>query len=100
MATKIYLLDSFGEGIPAIRQYVEKDGESNYKRRKKMLDALNLALEEELTARQREVFKMRYCEDLTVSQIARILKVNKSTVSRIIKRADSRLKNIFKYNLI
>lgn len=43
---------------------------------------LRLAREEELTARQRELLRLRYEENMTVTEIAAAIGRDKSTVSR------------------
>lgn len=53
----------------------------------------------ELTERQRQLLRMRYEENKTVSTIARELGVDKSTVSRTITRAKKRLYKCLRYGL-
>lgn len=48
---------------------------------------LRLAREEELTARQRELLRLRYEENMTVTEIAAAIGRDKSTVSRTLSRA-------------
>lgn len=54
-------------------------------------------IEEELTSRQREIIMLYYYQGLNMCEIARTLNINKSTVSRIIKRAKLKLKKFIKY---
>lgn len=54
--------------------------------------ALRRAIEEELTPRQREVLLLYYFEGMLQPEIASHLGINKSSVSRTIKRARERLK--------
>ena len=64
------------------------DNESDLARIKRNL---RLAREEELTARQRELLRLRYEENLSVSEIAALIGRDKSTVSRTLSRARRRL---------
>lgn len=59
--------------------------------------ALRSARAEALTARQSEVLRMHFEEGLRVSDIARALGVNRSTVSRTIVRAQKRLYDRLRY---
>ena len=59
---------------------------------------LRLAREAELTARQRQMIRMYYDEGKSMTKIARLLHVNKSTVSRTIARGRNRLKKCLKYS--
>lgn len=54
------------------------------------------AIKTSLTQRQREMVMLRYFEGMQVQQIAEKLRVNKSTVSRTLKRAVRRLQDLAK----
>ena len=84
-----------GDMAEWIRTHAE-DNESDLRRLKRNL---RLAREEELTERQRQLLRMRYEENKTVSAIARELGVDRSTVSRTITRAKSRLYKCLRYGL-
>ena len=58
---------------------------------------MRLAIEEELTARQQEMVSMYYLQQLSMPEIAKLLGVNVSTVSRTIKRGRIRLKRCLRY---
>ncbi len=60
---------------------------------------LRMARREELTPRQRQMLKMRFDQKMSVTDIARELGVNKSTVSRTIRRAKTRLYRCLRYTL-
>ena len=60
---------------------------------------LRLAREEELTARQRELLRLRYEENMTVTEIAAAIGRDKSTVSRTLSRATRRLYKCLRYGL-
>lgn len=57
------------------------------------------AIREELTPRQQQILQLRYFEHLKGSEISEKLGVNRSTVSRTLDRAESRLKRVLKYCL-
>lgn len=60
---------------------------------------LRLARERELTERQREMVSLYYDQGMTVPQIAKQLGVNRSTVSRTLRRARDRLYRFLRYTL-
>ncbi len=85
----------YGDMAAWLRTQAE-DNESDLMRLKRNL---RLAREQELTARQRQLLQMRYEEAMSVTQIARELGVDKSTVSRTITRAKRRLYKCLRYGL-
>lgn len=54
-------------------------------------------IQEELTETQRQVLMAYYFQERTVTQIAEERGVNKSTISRTLRRAEDRLKRFLKY---
>lgn len=60
---------------------------------------LRLARERELTRRQREMVVLYYDQGMTMPQIAERLGVNRSTVSRTLRRARDRLYRFLRYTL-
>ncbi len=63
----------------------------------KMRQLLNIALKTELTGRQRECLEMYYYKNLKMVEIASLLSVSPSTVTRHIKAAQKKLRNLAKY---
>lgn len=55
------------------------------------------ALREDVTPRQRECMELYYEKQLTMPQIAELIGVDKSTVSRTIKRGERRLCRCLRY---
>ena len=55
------------------------------------------ALAEEVTPRQREVLTLYYQGELNLDQIGRRLGVNRSTVSRTLRRGEDRLRRCLRY---
>ena len=60
-------------------------------------DKLALALREEVTPRQREIIALYYGEELNMREIAQRLGVDRSTVSRTLKRGEDRLHRFLRY---
>ncbi len=61
------------------------------------LKRMQRVIREELTEKQRQVLLCYYYQNLTIPEIARQQGVNKSTVSRTLKRAEQRLRRYLKY---
>ncbi|MEQ2456707.1 sigma-70 family RNA polymerase sigma factor [Flavonifractor hominis] len=55
------------------------------------------ALREDVTEKQRQVLLLYYSDGLNMRQISERLGVNKSTVSRTIKRGETRLRRCLRY---
>ena len=55
------------------------------------------ALREDVTARQRQVLLLYYGENLTMKEIADLLGIDRSTVSRTVKRGENRLRRCLRY---
>lgn len=53
----------------------------------------------ELTPRQREILALYIDRGMTMSQIAQQLRINKSTVSRSLRRTFQRLRRCLEYSL-
>lgn len=62
-----------------------------------LADHLSVALEEELTPRQRQVVQMYYIDQMLMADIARELGVNVSTVSRTLNRGRNRLRRCLRF---
>lgn len=96
MAKKVSL--NFGaEDVFCFKQYINALGNTNSELRSKLLMALKSAISNELTPIQKQVVELYYFENVTIPHIAEILAVNKSSVSRILFRARSRLERVLKY---
>ena len=85
----------YGDMAAWLRENAE-DNESDVRRLKRNL---RLAREEELTPRQRQLMQMRFEQNMSVSEIAEALGLDKSTVSRTITRAKQRLYKCLRYCL-
>lgn len=63
-----------------------------------LADRVRIAIDEELTERQRELIDLYYLEQMSMTEIAQRLELSPSTVSRTLKRGRGRLKKYLKYN--
>lgn len=59
--------------------------------------ALGDIIEKELTPKQREMVLFYFYEEKTMQEIAEILGINKSTVSRTLKRAKERIRKYMQF---
>ena len=74
-----------------------EDSDTNIRDIKKMKQILCKALKSELTERQRQCVTMYYYDDMKMKEIASTLSLSPSTVTRHIKAAQRKLKNVAKY---
>jgi RNA polymerase sigma factor (sigma-70 family) len=65
--------------------------------REQQIRRMKTLIREELTELQRDTILAYYFENKSVEQIARERGINKSTVSRTLKRAEARLKRFLQY---
>ncbi len=78
----------------------ERSGSSdNSQQLQRLRRNLKLARQQVLTPRQRQMLELYYDQGLTMPQIAEELGVNRSTVSRTIRRARERLYQCLRYTL-
>ena len=83
----------------SLRRWRTEDGESNAEQRRRLLEHLPRAMEEELTERQRQILQLHFYEEKSVSQIARELHLHPSTVTRSLQRSAQRLQRILRYTI-
>ena len=60
-------------------------------------ERLHQVIAQELTRTQREVLMAYYFQDMNIPRIARERGVHKSTVSRVLRRAEKRIKKFLQY---
>ena len=65
--------------------------------REQQLKRVQRVIKEELTPLQREVLTAYYFREMTIVQIAEERGVNKSSVCKVLKRAEDRLRRFLKY---
>ncbi len=73
------------------------DTNSNRSEINRMKTILSKAILSELTVRQRDCVRMYYYDNMKMKDIADALNLSKSTVSRHIKAAEIKLKNVARY---
>ena len=74
-------------------------GEDNASQMQRLQGKLTQAIEEVLTARQRQILLLYFFQNMTVSQIADHLHIAKSTVSRSLARSIEKLEKTLHYSL-
>lgn len=85
--------------LVSLQQWQQSTSEDNHQRMERLKRNLSIAVTEELTPRQQQLLHMFYYEGKNVTDIARELAVNKSTVSRTLHRARLRLRKSLRYAL-
>lgn len=91
------LLDRFHENMLSLEQYRDSMANDNSKQYKALKRVLRSVIENELTQRQKQVVMLYYYEGKTVLEIGKILNINKSTVSRHLRKARDRIERVLKY---
>jgi RNA polymerase sigma factor (sigma-70 family) len=71
--------------------------ESESARKKYLKEVLSRIIQNELTENQRQVFMEYHFKGMTIPQMAAARGVNKSTVSRTLRRAEQRVHRIAQY---
>ena len=61
------------------------------------LQRIRRVIKEELTELQREIITAYYFQEMNIPEIARMRGVNKSTISRTLKRAEQKLQRYLRY---
>jgi len=84
--------------LAGLREWQRSNSGDNSERLGRMRRRLPDAIAE-LTPRQRQMIQLQYGENLTVTQIAQRLGVNKSTVSRCLRRARQTLYSRLRFTL-
>ena len=87
------------EWIGDMTVWLRDHAEDNSDQLERLRRNLRRAREQELTPRQREILDLYYDRGLKMPQIARKLGINRSTVSRTVKRAKERLYRCLRYAL-
>ena len=87
------------EWIGDMTVWMRANAQDNSEQLSRLRRNLRLARERELTERQREMVSLYYDQGMTMPQIAERLGVNRSTVSRTLRRARDRLYRFLRYTL-
>lgn len=96
MKTKLLSLSGWEEAIADLGDSEQKSNRAALLRTEKLL---RLAIEQELTARQRECVQLYFYDRLTEEQIGCRLGVGKSTVCRHLQKAKARLYRALRYSV-
>lgn len=79
--------------------WLRENGTDNSEQLARLRRNLRRAREQELTPCQRQVLEMHFDREMSVTQIARELGINPSSVSRTLQRAQNRLRRYLRYSL-
>ena len=79
--------------------WLREQANDNQEQMERLRRNLHRAREQELTPRQQQVLTLRYEQNMNGAEIARMLGLNRSTVSRTIRRAQERLRRCLQYAL-
>ena len=85
--------------IASLCLWRQEESGDNRERIRRLLSNLPLAVQQELTPRQREILRLRFTGGMSVTAIAEKLGLNKSTVSRSLARSMERLYKSLLYSL-
>ena len=85
--------------IASLCLWRQEESGDNRERIRRLLSNLPLAVQQELTPRQREILRLRFTGGMIVTAIAEKLGLNKSTVSRSLARSMERLYKSLRYSL-
>ena len=87
------------EWIGDLTVWTRQNAGDNSERLDRLRRGLRRAREQELTPRQRQMVALYYDQGMTIPQIAAELGLNRSTVSRTLRRAKDRLYRCLRYAL-
>lgn len=80
-----------------LAKIVQKKGSSNKIKIDTLKKMVALIIKQELTEKQQKILKLYFVDNLKYSEIAKILNVNKSTISRAKTRAFKTIEKFLKY---
>ena len=79
--------------------WLRENSNDNQEQIERLLRNLRKARVQELTPRQQQMLAMRFEQNMSGAEIARELGLNRSTVSRTLRRAQERLRRCLQYAL-
>ena len=79
--------------------WLRENADDNQEQMERLLRNLRKARVQELTPRQQQMLSMRFEQNMSGAEIARELGLNRSTVSRTLRRAQERLQRCLQYAL-
>ncbi|GHV29409.1 hypothetical protein FACS189481_2120 [Clostridia bacterium] len=80
------------------KKSMNEDGETNTQFLDRLKKVTHEIITKDLTPRQEEMVMLYYFDRLNMPQIANLKSLNKSTVSRHLKSAQKRIKQLLKYS--
>lgn len=78
--------------------WLRENAEDNHEQMERLLRNLRKARVQELTPRQQQMLEMHFEQNMNGAEIARELGLNRSTVSRTLRRAQERLRRCLQYS--
>ena len=87
------------EWIGDLAVWTRQNASDNGEQLDRLRRGLRRAREQELTPRQRQLVSLYYDQGMNIPQIAEELGLNRSTVSRTLRRAKARLYRCLRYSL-
>ena len=78
--------------------WLRENANDNQEQIERLLRNLRKARVQELTPRQQQMLAMRFEQNMSGAEIARELGLNRSTVSRTLRRAQKRLRRFLQYS--
>lgn len=94
-----YNVTRSSEWIGDMAVWMRENAGDNHERLDRLRRNLHQARKQELTPRQQQVLELYYDRGLTISLVAEELGINRSTVSRTLRRAQERLRRYLQYSL-
>ena len=88
-----------GQWLADMASWARESAPDNNEQLERLRRNLHLARQQALTERQRQVLELYYDRGLTMGQIAIKLHLNRSTISRTLRRAKERLYRCLRYSL-
>lgn len=88
-----------GQWLADLANWARESAPDNKEQLERLRRNLRLARQQVLTERQRQMLELYYDQGLTMGQIALKLHLNRSTVSRTLRRAKDRLYHCLRYSL-
>ena len=87
------------EWVGDMTVWLRENADGNQEQIDRLLRNLRKARVQELTPRQQQMLSMRFEQNMSGAEIARELGLNRSTVSRTLRRAQERLRRCLQYAL-
>ena len=87
------------EWVGDMTVWLQENTDDNQEQIDRLLRNLRKARVQELTPRQQQMLSMRFEQNMSVTEIAQELGLNRSTVSRTLRRAQERLRRCLQYAL-